>query len=99
MNAHKQIGGEKINVSYAFAKSPKKSKPTSADSNKTPEKKPSTPTESTNKAQASKPGLLRISLFDFLFVASCVFYFQQTNSLQRMRSTLVNCRKMSKNQT
>lgn len=60
LKAHTQIGGEKVNVSYAFAKADKQQKPTPADSNKTPEKKPSTPTANTNKNQPATPGLFRI---------------------------------------
>ncbi len=59
LKAHTQIGDEKVNVSYAFAKAP------AADSNKNQEKKGTTPSESPNKKQQQpkKPGLSRISLF------------------------------------
>ena len=58
--AHTQIGGEKVTVSYAFAKADKQQKATSADSNKNQGKKPSTPTENTDKKQPPKSGLFRI---------------------------------------
>jgi len=53
LKAHTQIGGEKVNVSYAFAKADNEQKPTTTDSNK----KPATSTENTNKKQQTKPGL------------------------------------------
>lgn len=63
MKAHTHIGGEKVNVSYAFAKAAKEAKPATTDSNKTQEKKPA---ENTNKKQQTKPGLSRILFFWFL---------------------------------
>jgi len=51
LKAHTQIGVEKVNVSYAFAKPDEKQKPTTTDSNR----KPATPTENTNKKQQTKP--------------------------------------------
>ncbi len=55
LKAHTQIGGEKVNISYAFAKSAKQQKPTTSDSNKNQEKKqPTTPTENTNKKPVEK---------------------------------------------
>jgi RNA recognition motif-containing protein len=52
LKAHTQIGGEKVNVSYAFAKADTEQKPTTTDSNK----KPATSTENTNKKQQTKAG-------------------------------------------
>ena len=64
LKAHTQIGGAKVNVSYAFAKA---EKPQNTDSNKNQEKKPTTPTQNTNKQQ-TKPGLNWILLlFSSLF--------------------------------
>lgn len=71
MNTHKQIGGEKINVSYAFAKRTKQQKSASSDSNQSPEKKPSTPPNNTNKTQAANTGLFGMMFFDFSFF--CMF--------------------------
>jgi RNA recognition motif-containing protein len=52
LKAHTHIGGEKVNVSYAFAKGDKQQKST-------------TPTENTNKQQPTKPGLSSILFFLF----------------------------------
>jgi len=59
LKAHTQIGGEKVNVSYAYAKAEKQQqqpKPTTPDSNKNQEKKKIIPTENTNKKQQTKSG-------------------------------------------
>jgi hypothetical protein len=44
LKAHTQIGGEKVNVSYAFAQSGKKTDEKSSDVNKKPDEKPSNKT-------------------------------------------------------
>jgi RNA recognition motif-containing protein len=68
LKAHTQIGGEKVNVSYAYAKAEKQQqqpKPTTPDSNKNQEKKKIIPTENTNKKQQTKSGF---------FVKLCFFF-------------------------
>jgi RNA recognition motif-containing protein len=71
LKAHTQIGGAKVDVSYAFAKV---EKPTTTDSNKNQEKKPTPPTEKTNKKQPPKPGLCRTSTFSLFYF---VFFFSR----------------------
>ena len=71
LQAHRKIGGEKVNVSYAFAKKENQKKPTVTESNKNPEqKKQTTPTKKTNKTQ--QPGLQRTLYFcPLLFLVFC----------------------------
>jgi hypothetical protein len=65
LKAHTQIDGEKVNVSYAFAKAEKQAKPIATDSNKNQEKQSP---ENPNKKQQPKSGLTS----NFILL---IFYF------------------------
>lgn len=105
MKAHSQIAGDKVQVSYAYAKQKKAQKPQEQQPQKpnSPEKKPN---QTVNPAQATKPQQQQGQKTskrlhrDFHVKESTIFFcLQVENKFQRRFCTLVNCQRMLKNQT